>query len=205
MRTYVGRDGGGCCGGIAAEKSGPRGHKRMTYGSRTIRRSCTVKKLGRASVFASRRDGIYAQAVIRYGTLHLVKAGVDACAARPGEVACSLEIGRQRSRARAASKIAPLSRESYEEARARARALCSHARSNISPIRILITRAFSSNAAALCGSRLALTLNATLASKARKPGDRTVAHLRSVECAVRERESMSLPSAHTPARARGRN
>lgn len=49
------------------------------------------REAARASVFASRRRGIYAQAVIRYGTLHLVKAGADVCAAKPDEVA--LEIG----------------------------------------------------------------------------------------------------------------
>lgn len=84
VRTCVGR----AAYPLIAEKSGPRGHKRMTYGPP---RGGRVSQRGRVFSRAESRRNL-CKTVIRYGTLHLVKAGVDAYAAS-AEIACPLEIG----------------------------------------------------------------------------------------------------------------
>lgn len=77
----------------AAEKSGPRGHKRMTYGLPW--RPCTAKKPRHECFRVTSAE--FMQTVIRYSTLHLVKGGVDAYAEVYGQRYVSAQNRRQYS------------------------------------------------------------------------------------------------------------
>lgn len=92
----------------AAEKSGPRGHKRMTYGLRGGRVQVPAR------VFSRVTSPEFMQTVIRYSTLHLVKGGVDAYAEVYGRRYVSAQNRRQYSPAAALKTARAIARNLRE-------------------------------------------------------------------------------------------